>query len=52
MIKAKAAGSPKQRKIMLNLIFLATARVPDAGTTLSLLAIAMGGLTFLRAKLK
>ena len=36
---------------MLNLI-LAVARVPDSGMTLSLLAIAMGGLTFLRAKLK
>ncbi|PYL52966.1 MAG: hypothetical protein DMF29_09835 [Verrucomicrobia bacterium] len=37
---------------MLNLIILAVARVPDSGTTLSLLAMALGGLTFLRSKLK
>ena len=36
---------------MLNLIILAV-RVPDSGTTLSLFAIALGGLTFLRSKLK
>jgi hypothetical protein len=35
---------------MLNLIFLAAA-VPDTGTTLSLLSIALGGLVFIRAKL-
>jgi len=39
---------------MLNLIILATyvAAAPDSGTTLSLLAIALGGLTFLRSRLK
>ena len=38
---------------MLDLIILvARVSVPDSGTTLSLLAIALGGLTFLRSKLK
>jgi hypothetical protein len=37
---------------MLNLIFFAVSRVPDTGTTLTLLAMATGSLAFLRAKLK
>jgi hypothetical protein len=39
---------------MLNLIILADgiAAVPDSGTTLSLLAMALGALTFLRSKLR
>lgn len=37
---------------MLNLIFLAATPVPDTGSTLPLLVLAMGGLAFIRAKLK
>jgi len=43
----------KQKENMLNLfIFLAGVPVPDSGTTLSLLGVALGGLAFLRYKLK
>jgi hypothetical protein len=36
---------------MLNHIFFAI-RVPDGGTTMALFGIALGGIAFLRAKLK
>jgi len=53
-IKARSMlNSLKEKNYMLDLIILvARVSVPDSGTTLSLLAIALGGLTFLRSKLK
>jgi protein with PEP-CTERM/exosortase system signal len=53
----KLSAWPDRKKgptFMFNLIFFVAqvAPVPDAGTTLSLLGIALGSLVFLRAKLK